>query len=307
MAKSTFIINDENTVNSYGFRVLTDGIDIVDFVKNPVMLAQHERGVLQVIGKWENIRKEGGKLLADAVFDMADEFAAKVAGKVERGFLKATSLGIKPLTESTNKSTLIKGQTHATVTTSKLREVSIVDIPSNADSLKLFDAEPPKKIEKQTKKDMDLLKLSLALGFSDAVTEEQLLAKVGELNTAKETLTVELADLKTKEADAKVKQITLAVESAIKDGRIQASQKESITKLMNADFEEGMDFINALEAKKGVPDTIAVQLAAANGGGGTAAPVVKDYAWYEQNDPKELVRLMNEETERYEALLVSYK
>ena len=163
------------------------------------------------------------------------------------------------------------------------------------------------KIEKQTKKDMDLLKLSLALGFSDAVTEEQLLAKVGELNTAKETLTVELADLKTKEADAKVKQITLAVESAIKDGRIQASQKESITKLMNADFEEGMDFINALEAKKGVPDTIAVQLAAANGGGGTAAPVVKDYAWYEQNDPKELVRLMNEETERYEALLVSYK
>ncbi len=42
-----FILSDES-VNCYGLRFLTAGIDIKDFVKNPVMLYMHGRG--QVIG-----------------------------------------------------------------------------------------------------------------------------------------------------------------------------------------------------------------------------------------------------------------
>lgn len=40
--KKTFVLSDES-VNSYGFRVLTDGIALDNFKKNPVMLWNHTR------------------------------------------------------------------------------------------------------------------------------------------------------------------------------------------------------------------------------------------------------------------------
>lgn len=70
MANKTFVLHDE-TVNTYGFRMLTDGANLAEFRKNPVMLLDHMDWKLP-IGRWENIRKEGGKILADAVFDMRD-------------------------------------------------------------------------------------------------------------------------------------------------------------------------------------------------------------------------------------------
>ena len=42
MEKNTFVISDES-VNSYGYIVKTDGIDITAFERNPVMLYMHER------------------------------------------------------------------------------------------------------------------------------------------------------------------------------------------------------------------------------------------------------------------------
>ena len=91
----TFLLSDEST-NSYGFKVITAGIDTTQFKRNPVMLFMHDRST-QVIGRWENVRTENDKLYADAVFDEADPEAKKIAGKVERGFIKAASIGISVL------------------------------------------------------------------------------------------------------------------------------------------------------------------------------------------------------------------
>ena len=66
MGNVTFIVSDES-VNSYGMIILTAGIDTSRFEQNPVMLYMHERAT--IVGRWENIRKENDKLLADAVFD----------------------------------------------------------------------------------------------------------------------------------------------------------------------------------------------------------------------------------------------
>ena len=60
----TFVLSDES-VNSYGFVVLTEGIDTSAFERNPVMLYMHNRDG-NVIGRWENIRKEDKRLLGDA-------------------------------------------------------------------------------------------------------------------------------------------------------------------------------------------------------------------------------------------------
>lgn len=127
--KITFVLSDES-VNSYGFVVLTSGMDTAQFERNPVMLYMHNRDG-NVIGRWENIRKEGKRLLGDAVFDDSTELAATVKKQVENGFLRCVSICIEEIeTEELNGV--------QTVTKCRLIEVSIVDIPSNSNSVKLY-------------------------------------------------------------------------------------------------------------------------------------------------------------------------
>jgi phage head maturation protease len=124
MSKHTFLVSDES-INCYDLIVRTGGIDTTQFEKNPIMLYMHERP--RVIGRWENLKKEGGKLYADAVFDTDDLFASEIAGKVERGFLKSASVGLGNVS--------IKNDT---VVSCKLFEISIVDIGGNSNALRLY-------------------------------------------------------------------------------------------------------------------------------------------------------------------------
>ena len=82
-----FILNDENVTNSYGFKIKTEGINLKRFKANPVMLDEHNPSNLSVIGKWTEIKAENGKLSAETEFDLDDENAKVIAGKVEREIL----------------------------------------------------------------------------------------------------------------------------------------------------------------------------------------------------------------------------
>lgn len=126
---NTFILSDES-LNSYGFVVQTAGIDTAQFERNPVMLYMHDRES-GVVGRWENIRKEGNRLLADAVFDESTELGAKIKTQVANGFLRCVSIGIDNVTQEDLNNV-------QTVTKCRLIEASIVDIPSNANAVKLF-------------------------------------------------------------------------------------------------------------------------------------------------------------------------
>lgn len=127
MEKQTFLVSDESD-NSYGFKVLTEGIDTTQFEKNPIMLYMHERPT--IIGRWENLRKEDNKLYADAIFDTKSEKGKEVARQVEQGFLRGASIGITYQKEDLKNGVLEKCQ---------LYEISIVDIGSNPNALKLYD------------------------------------------------------------------------------------------------------------------------------------------------------------------------
>lgn len=98
MKQPTFVLHDE-TVNTYGFRMLTGGANLEEFRKNPVILLNHKDWELP-IGRWENIRIEGTQILADALFDEKDDIAVKIAGKVEGGFLRMASMGAWPPEEA---------------------------------------------------------------------------------------------------------------------------------------------------------------------------------------------------------------
>ncbi len=125
-----FVLSDQ-TINSYGFRVLTAGINIDRFLKNPIMLFGHNRDV-GVIGRWDNVRKDGERLLGTPVFDTESEMGKTIAGKVAGGFLRAASIGIDDVE-------MVEIDGVMTVVECTLEEVSIVDIPSNENAVALYN------------------------------------------------------------------------------------------------------------------------------------------------------------------------
>jgi len=106
----TFILTDES-LNTYGFWLPLSGAQLDQFRRNPIMLWMHNRAWrgtkddILPIGRWDNIRIEKGKLLADAFFDENDEFAAAIADKVENNILRMASCGIKVIERSSGSQT----------------------------------------------------------------------------------------------------------------------------------------------------------------------------------------------------------
>ena len=254
MKNKTFVLSDES-LNCYGFRVLTGGIDISRFEKNPVMLWSHTRSyrdaddTLLPIGYWENLRVEDGKLLGDAVFDMDDAFAAKVARKVEKGVIRACSIGIEVLERSDLPEDVVQGQTRSTVKRCRLNEVSVTDIPANVNCIALYDASG-KVIEltaealdnslgnefdravgiinNNVKKEKEMKLIALKLGLSETATEAEILLKVQELQESQGKLTEkdnEIATLKAAALAAEKNTIEKMVNDAIVAKKLTADQK----------------------------------------------------------------------------------
>lgn len=227
MAK-TFVLNDEN-VNRYGYRVLTSGIDLTNFLKNPIALFMHQRASWTLpIGKWVNVRKEGSLLLADIEFDQKDEFALKIESKVEQGILNACSMGFDA--KATSSEDVLQGQTHETVTKCELLECSIVDLPGNANSVSLDFHLINQDIEiipliKNSLNISNMKKLALKFNLSDTATEDEVLAKV-------EALETELSNVKAENATLKLDKDTAEKEALIAphlaSGSVVADQKASL-------------------------------------------------------------------------------
>jgi len=140
----TFVVSDES-VNKYGYRVLTEGIDLSEFEKNPVMLFNHHRSDdytgktdLLPVGRWDNIRKDDkNRLLMDAVIDTSDDLGKKMISKIQQGMLNAASIGIGVIELSNDPDLILADQTRPTIKRSVLQEVSIVDIPANKNAMRL--------------------------------------------------------------------------------------------------------------------------------------------------------------------------
>lgn len=145
MSQNRIILSD-SSVNCYGYRVLTEGLNLEAFKKNPVMLYMHFRdegspllGNNKAIGRWEDIQINGDELSAIPIFDKVDDLSKEVAAKYEAGTFSAASIGIQIIATSANKELLLPGQTRETVTEALLMEASIVDIPANRNAVRLFD------------------------------------------------------------------------------------------------------------------------------------------------------------------------
>lgn len=299
-----FILSTDQ-VNKYGFRVMTEGIEISDFEKNPVMHYNHNRGNLP-IGKWTNIRKEEGKLVADAEFDVNDPLAVQVKQKVEAGILNATSIGFDVLEISEDKKHLVQGQTRGTVTRASIMEASIVDIPANPGALKmnfpqqgvsLSGAVPDvvlNTILPTIKSQLNMSKIAVKLGLAAEATEEQIVAAL---------------EARDKQAEEKLTAGLLSYGKSI--GAVTEKNEGLVKKLAAADFDAALEYINSLKAEapapenKGKSESIAEALKAVSGG--QAGNVDDRSSWnltdWRKKDPQGLEELRTSKPDEFEKLL----
>ena len=131
-----FCITDDS-VNVYGYRLLTSGFEIGKF-NPPIGFLMHERDK-GVAVRWEDFRTEVGKVYAKPVIN--DELFPQLAQQIEEGFYNAASVGhIVALEVSDEPKYKLEGQTGPTVLKWFCRECSIVDIPGNYNAIaKLYD------------------------------------------------------------------------------------------------------------------------------------------------------------------------
>lgn len=197
------VLSDES-VNKYGMRVLTSGIDLAEFRKNPIMLYDHDSYRRLPIGKWEDIQIKNGVLSAEPTFDLNDEFAASIASKWEQNMLNAASISFQIIETSEDPKLIKAGQRRATVTRSRLREASIVPFPGNGNAYKLhfedqgieLSGDVPESVldslapqiqlsEPKTAQKMDALKVKLGLA-ADA-NEQDIIAAIDKIEAVHQT------------------------------------------------------------------------------------------------------------------------
>lgn len=253
----TFVLSDES-LNSQGFRVMTGGIDLSQFEKNPVMLYAHDSDMLP-IGRWENVRVEGDRLLADAVFDQEDEFAKKVENKVEQGIIKCCSIGFRAVGFSDDPALLLPGQRFETVTQSLLLECSICAIGANRNAMSLYDeAGERMELTEERMLSVGFKKLTVRKDINNvSMTEEQIMALQEENKSLKEQMAeqaTELQSLREAAAENHKKQIKDAIDSALEEGRIEECSRECWEKLMDADYESAVKALEGLQKRQSLSE-----------------------------------------------------
>lgn len=307
-----------SSLNSYGTRVLTDGLDISQYEKNPVLLYMHERG--KVIGFVKDIKREGDDLTGELVFDEVTDLSKQCKAQFEKGSLRMVSMGADILELSEAPEHLVEGQTRPTVSRSKLREVSVVDIGSNDDALRLTyegktlelglglacglpalkettAAEKPQPTEK---KDMDLKDIALKLGLVETASEADVTAKITEL-TGQQNQAVNLAaqikTLKDENETLKLAAIEQLVDGAIAEKKVSAEKKDHFIELGK---KVGSEELKALLAEM----QPAVKLSAVIAGGqpGAGAPVVADAKKLSDLTPEQRVELKASDIKKYRSL-----
>lgn len=235
MGKRVRITND--SLNSYGTRVLTSGMNIEQFSRNPVLLYQHSRG--QVIGYVKDIKVENNEVTGELMFDCASELSQRCKKQYEFGSLRMVSVGIDVLETSEAKEHLVQGQTRATITKSKLFEVSLVDIGANDDAIVLHKDGELITLSKDDKSSylplinnqiltkMEQKTLCLLLGLPETADEAAIKTAIEGLKAAQ----VQMSKLETEKATLELERLTSAVDKAISEKRIDATKKDQFVEL----------------------------------------------------------------------------
>lgn len=315
-----FVINTEN-VNEYKYRILTDGIDFEQYMRNPVVLYLHNREEYgknkgsEVIGRCVGLSKKDGKLIASIEFDENEEFSKKISDKVAGGFIRMASMYAEVIAASSEPELVKDGQLYETVTKCKLVEISIVPIGGNDDALKLSNKGTEVKLNKLNikQKNMSELKsIALALGKAPDTSESVLLETITQIKLANETSKTKITELETEIKGIRLAAATTLVEKAVVLGLIPETLKDSQIKAFDADFDGQKVILTKLIEDK----------EAANGQNGNQTAVKEvilkgkttavstdteeTFDYLQKHDTVKLAKIREDEPEKYAALAKAY-
>ena len=237
--KIVFILCDGNNVNSYGFRTDVQKLVLDRFKANPVMLFSHDSD--KVIGRWENIKIEDGKLTAEAVFDTDDEDAKKIAGKVERGFLKGCSIGMMVLDVREDENSI-------PTVTAELLEGSICALPSDSHAIRLYD----KNMKQLTIGELRLQMQNNTNLIQTKMNEKELKEKVDALEAQLSEKDKKITELEAKIAEKEKQAVDSFLDAAVSEGKIAKDEKENFAKLAVSDFETVKSLVESRQGKPSV-------------------------------------------------------
>ena len=266
-----FKVSDES-LNSHGFRILSSGGDFTRFNQNPIALYNHMRpwrgtdDEILPIGTWSDLKvMDNGDILALLHPDTEEEFSAKVAKKIEKKIIVAASVGILAIEWSEDPKHLLPGQKYATVTKWELREISPVDIPSNANAVQLYDQQgkainlsdqgaiPIPKLKADQlialeafhqniispkEQKMELKSLCLALGLPDDAQLAAIELSVVKLKDKLKAADNEIVSLKADLAKVKTEEAKSLIALALAEKRIVPAQEQAFIELFATKFDE---------------------------------------------------------------------
>lgn len=227
------------SLNDYGTRVLTSGVDISQYQRNPVLLYMHRRG--EVIGCVRDIRAEAGEITGELEFDEATELSSRIKRQFEFGSLRMVSAGLDILETSGDPSLMLPGQTCDTVTRSRLFEVSVVDIGANDDALVLRrdgvdlklgkDGGSLPAINKSNKtKRMEVNEIMTLMGLDPSADDAAVRARAAELAAGRQ----EADGLRAERDTLILAAVTQAVDGGVAEGRIPQVSREHFIALGKA-------------------------------------------------------------------------
>jgi hypothetical protein len=128
----TFVASEESD-DRMGDIIEVAGWEIGNFQKNPVYMFAHMYDMLP-IGAVPKVWVDDKQLLNTVEWDVEDAFATSVQGKYERGFMRAESVGFRPLEFEERD---VKGMFGAfRFTKQELLEISAVPIPAHPKALR---------------------------------------------------------------------------------------------------------------------------------------------------------------------------
>lgn len=279
-----FVLSDETVVNTYGFRIKHAGLSIERFKKNPVMLDGHWNSNTAVLGNWSNPRFEGTELKAESNFDLADKDVKKIAGKVERGFIKGCSVGI--IFDPVHLKLAADGVLE--LEKSEVLEASICPVPSNGNAISLFDTKgqllsesevkqlclsvQPQQPEFKNNNEEKMSKIALTaaalvalhhVGLSTAEDEATISKGIidlkSQLDTANANLSAEKTArqaLQTQMDEQKKVQATALIDKAIEKGQLKADVKDQFVQMAMDNYTLAATVIAAMPEKTNLSGTI---------------------------------------------------
>jgi hypothetical protein len=256
-----------HTKNSHGFGVLTSGISLDRYKKNPIVLLNHD--IASPIGIAESLQFTGEEASVVVVIDDTDDaFLQKTARDINKNLLKGLSLCIEP--DMSSVKTGVEGfpPDLPVITRSILMELSVTPLPANENCLRFthngsnFSAKDvllKLSSHLNTPKTMNRLLLSVipVLGLKAGSTEDDAIASLAKLSADMEELTSlrkAKADWEKKETELKLSAVNQLVDEAVGKGKILRTQREDFVTLGLGDFETTKRTLDALPARKSMAE-----------------------------------------------------